>query len=83
LGYLIEPGEAFVRLAQTMPFTAQFNVTGQPAISLPLHWSSDGLPIGIQFVARYGDESTLIRLATQLEEAAPWDDRQPPVFAAD
>jgi amidase len=83
LGYLIEPETARVRLAQTMPFTAQLNVTGQPGISLPLHWSSEGLPVGIHFVARYGAESLLIRLASQLEEAAPWRDRRPPVFAAD
>jgi amidase len=83
LGYLIEPETARIRLAQTMPFTAQFNVTGQPAISLPLHWSAEGLPIGIQFVARYGGEAVLLQLATQLEEAAPWRDRRPAVFAAD
>jgi amidase len=83
LGYLIEPETARIRLAQTMPFTAQLNVSGQPGISLPLHWSSDGLPIGIQFVARYGDEGLLLRLAGQLEEAAPWRDRRPPVFAVD
>jgi amidase len=83
LGYLIAPEFARIRLIQTMPFTAQFNVTGQPAISLPLHWGSEGLPIGIQFVARYGGEGLLLRLAAQLEEAAPWRDRRPPVFAAD
>jgi amidase len=83
LGYLIDPEAARIRLLQTMPFTAQFNVSGQPAISLPLHWSSDGLPIGIQFVARYAGEGLLLRLAAQLEEAAPWRDRRPAVFAGD
>jgi amidase len=72
---------ARLRLFQTMPFTAQFNVTGQPAISLPLHWSSEGLPIGIHFVARYAGGGLLLRLAAQLEEAAPWSDRRPAVFA--
>ena len=83
LGYLIDPEAGRIRLLQTMPFTAQFNVTGQPAISLPLHWSSEGLPIGIQFAARYAGEGVLLRLAAQLEEAAPWRDRHPEVFAAD
>ena len=83
LGYLIDPEAARIRLLQTMPFTAQFNVSGQPAISLPLHQSSEGLPIGIQFVARYAGEAALLRLAAQLEQAAPWHDRHPEVFAAD
>ena len=63
------------------PFTAVFNVTGQPAISLPLGWSEQGLPVGVQLVARSGDEATLIRLASQLEDAMPWRDRVPPVVA--
>lgn len=53
------------------------NVTGQPAMSVPLHWSSDNLPIGIMFVAQYGDESTLFSLAAQLEKARPWWDKKP------
>ncbi|HYB92228.1 MAG TPA: amidase family protein, partial [Candidatus Binataceae bacterium] len=57
-----------------------YNITGQPAISLPLHWNRDGLPIGVMFGARYGDEATLIRLAGQLEQAAPWSGRKPPVW---
>lgn len=65
-----------------IPFTAIFNVTGQPAISLPLAWSTDGLPIGIQFVARHGREDVLLALALQLEEARPWAVRRPPVHAA-
>ena len=59
------------------PFTAPFNATGQPAISLPLHQSADGLPIGMHFVARLGDEATLLQIARQLEEASPWVHRRP------
>jgi amidase len=62
-----------------MPFTPLFNATGQPAMSVPLYWSDEGLPIGMQFVGRFADEATLFRLAAQLEEAAPWFDRVPPV----
>jgi amidase len=61
-----------------MPYTPLFNVTGQPAMSLPLYWNAAGLPIGVQFVARMGDEATLFRLAGQLEQARPWFDRAPP-----
>jgi len=62
-----------------MPFTPLFNATGQPAMSVPLYWNEAGLPVGMHFVARYGEESTLFRLAGQLEQAAPWFDRRPPV----
>lgn len=65
----------------TTAFTALFNVTGMPAISLPLVWRENGLPIGVQFAAPGGDEATLIRLASQLETAFPWRHRRPPVFA--
>jgi len=64
-----------------IPYTPLFNVTGQPAMSLPLHWNDAGLPIGVQFVARMGDEATLLRLASQLEQARPWFDRAPPGFS--
>jgi amidase len=65
-----------------VPFTPLFNSTGQPALSLPLHWSASGLPIGVQFVGRFGDEATLLRLAAQLEQARPWAGRRPPVHVA-
>jgi amidase len=63
------------------PFTSLFNTTGQPAVSLPLEQDSDGLPVGMQFVARYGDEVTLFRLAAALEEARSWKDRRPAIWA--
>jgi amidase len=60
-------------------YTAPVNMTGQPAISLPLGQSKSGLPIGMQFVARFGDEGTLIRLASSFEKTMPWRDRIPPI----
>ena len=60
------------------PYTQLCNITGQPAASVPLHWNGDGLPIGVHIAARYGDESTLYRLCSQLEAARPWADRRPP-----
>ena len=67
--------------ASFIPYTAQFNMTGQPAITLPLHWTPGGLPVGVQLVAPYGREDLLIRVAGQLEQAAPWADRHPQVHA--
>jgi amidase len=69
------------RIISFIPYTAQFNLTGQPAVSLPLHWTPGGLPVGVQLVAGYGREDVLIRVASQLEEAAPWAQRRPPVHA--
>ena len=60
-----------------IPYTPLFNVTGQPAMSVPLHWSKEGLPIGMQFAARFGDEAILFRLAAQLEAAQPWFNKAP------
>ncbi len=63
-----------------IPFTALQNATGQPAISLPLHWSASGLPIGVQFVGRLGEEHLLLQLAAQIEKAQPWIKKRPPVW---
>jgi len=61
------------------PFTVWFNLTGQPAMMLPLGVSPEGLPVAVQLVGRFGDEATLFRLAAQLEAAAPWWARRPEV----
>ena len=62
-------------------FTRPFNLTGQPAISLPLHWTPAGLPVGVQLVGAIGREDLLIRVASQLEQAQPWLNRRPPIHA--
>jgi amidase len=66
-------------IGEFSPFTALFNMTGQPSMSMPLHWSADGLPVGVMFTARFGDEATLIRLASQLEQAKPWAGHKPKI----
>ena len=75
------PLHGFMRAAAFSMFTSFFNVTGQPAISLPLHWTPEGLPVGVQLVAPSGKEDLLLRVAAQLEEANPWRDRRPPIHA--
>lgn len=75
-----DPAEDFRRQKAFTPFTALFNLTGQPAISLPLHWTDEGLPIGVQLVGRPYDEVTLISLAAQLEQARPWLGRRPDLW---
>jgi amidase len=73
------PLQGFYRAATFVPFTPICNVTGQPAMSVPLFWNANGLPVGTHFIGRFGDEATLFRLAAQLEEARPWANRRPPV----
>jgi amidase len=67
------------RVFEFVPFSPVANVTGQPSMSVPLYWNTQGLPIGTMFTGRFGDEATLFRLASQLEAARPWRDRRPPV----
>ncbi len=76
-----EPMRGFQRSIPLVAFTVPFNVTGQPAASLPLFWSSSGLPIGVQVVAAYGREDLIFSMAFQLEQASPWMGRKPPVRA--
>ena len=70
--------EAFEPVFESSPYTMIANVTGQPSLSLPLHWTADGLPMGMLFTARTGDDATLFRLAAQVEQAMPWRDRIAP-----
>jgi amidase len=74
-----DPLRRWQRNLEVIPYTPAFNATGQPAISLPLHWSADGLPIGVHFVAPYAREDMLVRIAAQLEQAQPWASRRPPI----
>jgi Asp-tRNA(Asn)/Glu-tRNA(Gln) amidotransferase A subunit family amidase len=74
--------EAYVTaINRGIGFTSLFNAAGNPAMSVPLHWTASGLPIGVQFVAPFGDEAALFRLAAQLEQAKPWKDRRPSMTA--
>jgi amidase len=76
-----EPILGYIKAADFVPFTPVFNITGQPAISLPLHETPDGVPVGVQLVAAFGREDLLLRVAAQLEQARPWADRRPRVHA--
>ena len=85
LGYFTpdstDPTLIGMRASGFASFTCPFNMSGQPGISLPLHWTPDGLPVGVQLVAAYGREDLLLRVAAQLEQAAPWKDRRPAIHA--
>jgi amidase len=76
-----DPFEVRRRMAAFSPFPSISNATGQPAMSVPLYWNASGLPIGVHFAGRFGDEATLFRLASQLETARPWSSRRAPVSA--
>ena len=82
LDMMVEDAEAYInQLWSYASLTPLFNVSGGPAMSVPLHWTSDNLPVGVQFVSRYADEALLFRLGAQLEEAKPWVHKRPPVRA--
>jgi amidase len=81
IGWLFEETEVtrqFFRAASFAPFSALFNITGQPAASLPLYWSESGMPVGVQLVGRLSEDAQLIRVSAQLETARPWAGRRPP-----
>jgi amidase len=74
-----DPWEQYARAIEFTPFTPAVNVAGLPAASLPLMWTDEGLPIGVQLIASYGGEALLFRVSAQLEQARPWADRRPRV----
>jgi amidase len=76
----VEPAEDFERQKRFTPFTAVYNASGQPAVSLPLHESAGGLPVGVMLIGRPAGEAALLSLSAQVEAAAPWVDRHPPVW---
>jgi amidase len=82
VGYFdeVDPAENFERQKLFTPFTALYNVSGQPAVNVPLYWNPDGLPVGVMLAGRMGEEGTLISLSAQLEAARPWKDRHPPIW---
>src|SRR5258706_16219350 len=75
--------EYWRRVFTFSPFTVWFNITGQPAMMIPIGRSEDGYPVAVQLAARYGDEATLFRVASQLEAARPWFDRTPPMVKSE
>ncbi|HEY3903138.1 MAG TPA: amidase [Streptosporangiaceae bacterium] len=82
VGYFdeVDPAENFERQKRFTPYTALYNISGQPAVNLPLYWNADGLPIGVMLAGRIGDEATLISLSAQVEVARPWRDRHPAIW---
>jgi amidase len=82
VGYFdeVDPAENFERQKRFTPYTALYNISGQPAVNLPLFWNDDGLPIGSMLAGRIGDEATLISLSAQVEAARPWRDRHPAMW---
>jgi amidase len=82
VGYFdeVEPAENFERQKRFTPYTALYNISGQPSVNLPLFWNSDDLPIGVMLAGRLGDEATLISLSAQIEAARPWRDRHPAIW---
>jgi amidase len=82
VGYFDEvaPAENFERQKRFTPYTALYNISGQPAVTLPLSWNAQGLPIGVMLAGRIGDEATLISLSAQVEAARPWRDKHAPIW---
>jgi amidase len=83
VGWFQEAGDAraeFDRMIGWTPFTAPYNTSGQPAVNVPLHWTAEGLPVGVMLVGRPADEATLLRVSAQLEQAQPWRDRHPAMW---
>jgi amidase len=74
----LDPSADFEAQKAFTPWTSAWNVTGMPAVSLPLHWTADGLPVGVMLAGRPAEEELLLSLAAQVEAAAPWSDRRPP-----
>jgi amidase len=75
-----DPAADFAAQERFNPYSAAYNMTGQPAITLPVHWTAEGVPVGVQLVGPPAGEAVLLTLAAQLEEARPWRDRTPPCW---